>query len=125
MRVAWPQGAGHNAEMTWFPRMPLLIAILLLVGPTAAGCAEVFERDVEVVREPPEFDSPRVTDLPVEEGLQILLDEGYDVVVVGRGTIILQELGFKGNVLEIKGDVGKKKRYCSPSLDGCVPIPRS
>lgn len=99
-----------------------MLGILMLA---TAGCGEVFERDVEVVHEAPEFDSPRVTDLPVEDGLQILLDEGYDVVVVGLGTIVLQELGFKGNVLEIKGDVGKKKRYCSPSLERCVPIPRS
>lgn len=103
----------------------LFVVALMTLALSASGCEGILDRDVEVIQKPPQFDSPRVTGFPVQEGLQILLDDGYDVVVVGRGTIILQELGYKGDVLEIKGDVGKRKRYCSPSVKRCVPIPRS
>lgn len=98
----------------------ILTGILLATG----SCEALLERDVEVIEKDPQFDSPRVTDLGVREGLQILLDDGYEVVVVGRGKIVLQELGYKGSVLKIRGDAGKRMRYCSPSLRQCVPIPK-
>lgn len=104
-----------------------LVALALLVGLAAGALFSYYGiskdgTDTQIVAEPREFDSPRVADLPMQEAIEALVEDGYDVVAVGTRKVVLQELGFRGSVLRLRGEHGKKLRYCSQHFAACVPI---
>lgn len=90
------------------------------VGAIARGPSADPERTPRVAS--PNFDSPTVTGLAIDEARRILNDAGYDVMVVGRGKVALQELGFEGQLLEIKGDRSGPRRYCAAAGERCVLV---
>lgn len=71
----------------------------------------------------PEFDSPDVAGMPMRRARRILARSGYDVMVVGKGEVVLQELGFEGQLLRLEGESGEGHRYCDASDARCVVVP--
>lgn len=104
-----------------------LVSLALVVGVLAGGFFSYYGiskdgTDTHLVAEAREFESPRVADLPMQEAIATLVEDGYDVVAVGTGEVMLQELGFRGTVLRVRGEHGNKLRYCSKRFPDCLPI---
>lgn len=72
----------------------------------------------------PDFDSPGVVGMPMRHAWRVLGDAGYDVMLIGTGKVVLQELGFEGQLLRLEGDTGEGLRYCDASSARCVTVRR-
>jgi hypothetical protein len=101
--------------------------LTLLFGLTAGGLVTYYgvghhDRNIYMTQPATRFDSPRVTDQPMDHAIDTLIDAGYRVVAVGHGKVILQEMGFVGGVLRVQGETGYRLRYCTARLPDCVPI---
>ena len=116
-----------HMDRKWGPssRLVCLLVLVFSLGAGAAFAAGAMRPEAnrpEVVPATPEFDSPRVARLPVGEARRVLNERGYDVMVVGRGEVVLQELGFEGQLLRIEGERRGPQRYCASSAERCVPV---
>ena len=103
------------------------VVVALLFGLLAGGLFSFYGiskdgTDTYITTPPAKFDSPRVTDLPMQEAIDTLVSSGYRVVGVGHGRVALQEEGFRGQVLRIVGEDGAALRYCTARLPDCVAI---
>lgn len=101
----------------------LSIALSVGVGGGMAFHPEDDGVELATTVSSPEFDSPNVAGMPMGRARRILSRSGYDVMVVGKGEVVLQELGFEGQLLRLQGERGEGQRYCDASAARCVVVP--
>lgn len=105
-----------------------LVAFALLVGLLIGGLFSHYGiskdgTDTYIMAPPAKkFDSPRVTDMAMPDAIETLISDGYRVVTIGHGRVVLQEKGSPGHVLRIVGEEGGRLRYCTARLPNCVAI---
>ena len=107
-------------------RLVCVVAVAFSLGAGAAVTVGAFSNgpSTRAHEEPaaPDFDSPRVTGLPIEEARRLLNDQGYDVIAVGSGEVALQELGYEGQLLQIEGERPGRRRYCTAADARCTTV---
>ncbi len=102
----------------------LSLALFLGVGlGVAVAGAQGEDAALDAAASSPEFDSPNVVGMPMGRARRALAKAGYDVMIVGKGKVVLQELGFEGQLLRLEGEKGEGQRYCDASESRCVPVP--
>jgi hypothetical protein len=105
-----------------------LVLVALVVGLVAGGLFSYYGiskdgTDTYIMAPPAKrFDSPRVTDMAMPDAIETLVSDGYRVVAVGHGRVVLQEMGSSGHVLRVVGEEGGRLRYCTARLPNCVAI---
>lgn len=103
------------------------MALTLALGSLIGGLFSYYGiskdgTDTFITSPPARFESPDVTELSMAEAIDVLVSKGYRVVAVGRGDVVLQEHGFRGQVLRVQGELGHRLRYCTARMPRCVAI---